>query len=200
MLRRMPRSGVLPAVVAVALGCGVRVAPPPTVTAVDLSRYAGRWYEIARLPAFFQRDCLRSWADYAPRAPDRLAVVNTCETRDGETRSVRGEARVVDATTHAKLLVTFDTWFAWLMPKPSRGNYWILALDPAYATALVGTPDRGYLWLLAREPSLAPEREQALVDQAAALGFDTNRLVRADRAPAREPQRGSRPLGGAGPT
>jgi apolipoprotein D and lipocalin family protein len=157
-------------------GCGKR-PPPPVVAHVDLGRYAGRWYEIARLPAFFQRVCVRSWADYEPVAFDRLAVVNTCDTSSGERRSVRGEARVVDPATRARLLVTFDTWFAWLMPRPRTGNYWIFALDPAYQTALVGTPDRSYLWILARHPRLEPAQREALVAEAQRLGFDTSRLV-----------------------
>ena len=161
-----------------AVSCGPRRPPPPTVPALDLARYAGRWYEIARLPAVFQRRCVRSWAEYTPLAADRLAVVNSCETADGEQRSIRGEARVVDASSHAKLLVTFDTWFAWLLPRPRQGNYWVLALGAGYDTALVGTPDRRYLWILARTPRLAPEAETAMVERARALGFDVTRLVR----------------------
>jgi len=159
-------------------GCAAHIPPPPTVPTVDLARYAGRWYEVARLPAGFQRACVRSWADYTPRAADRIGVVNTCETADGGRRDIHGEARVADPASNARLLVTFDTWFGWLLPRPAEGNYWILALGSDYEVALVGTPDRRYLWLLARNPTLAPERERGLITEARRLGFDTSRLVR----------------------
>jgi len=166
--------------VSVGCGHGPRVSLP-TVETVDLGRYEGRWYEIARLPAFFQRDCVRSEAEYAARPDGALGVRNSCITAAGERRSIEGTARVVDPATNAKLLVTFETWFAWLMPKPAGGNYWILALDPEYETALVGTPDRGYLWILARTPTIPETRERALLARAEALGFDTSRLVRPAR-------------------
>jgi apolipoprotein D and lipocalin family protein len=172
-----PRTTLLP-LLALVLGCSARLPPPPTVASVDLGRYSGRWYEVARLPAVFQRACVRSWADYTPRHPGLLGVINTCETANGERRSIHGEARVVDAASNARFLVTFDTWFAWLLPRPAEGNYWILALGPDYDAALVGTPDRRYLWLLARSPALAAGREHDLVGQAQRLGFDTRRLIR----------------------
>jgi apolipoprotein D and lipocalin family protein len=168
----------LSALLAAAVSCGTGLPPPPTVPTLDLARYAGRWYEIARLPAVFQRACVRSWAEYVPLAADRIGIVNACETADGERRSIRGEARVIDAATNARLLVTFDTWFAWLMPRPAEGNYWVLALDAGYDVALVGTPDRRYLWILARTPRLAPDTEAALIERARLLGFDVARLLR----------------------
>ena len=152
--------------------------PLPTAPAVDLARYAGTWYEIARLPAFFQRDCVASRAEYTLLASGTVGVTNSCRTRDGTERSIRGEAEVVDHASNARLLVRFDTWFSIFVPAPRGGNYWILDVAPDYGTAIVGTPDRGYLWLLARTPDVEPGRWAAMVERARALGFDVDRLVR----------------------
>ena len=179
---------VLAGLLAVACAGPART-PPPTAPAVDLARYAGTWYEIARLPAFFQRDCVASWAQYTLRPSGIVDVTNGCRTRDGRERRVDGEARVVEAGRNARLLVRFDTWFAFLMPAPRDGNYRILDVTPDYDAAIAGTLDRGYLWLLARTPHPAPEHYAAMVERARSLGFAVDRLVRDDwsggRAPAR---------------
>jgi apolipoprotein D and lipocalin family protein len=151
--------------------------PPDITGAVDLGRYAGTWYEIARLPAFFQRDCVASRAEYTPLPSGKLGVVNTCRTRDGSERSVRGEAEVVDHTTNARLLVRFDIWLSALMPAPRTGNYWILDVAADYQAALVGTPDRRHLWLLVRSPAIAAERFPAMAARARDLGYPVDRLV-----------------------
>lgn len=177
----------------IALACGLLASacagpprvPLPTTAPVDLARYAGTWYEIARLPAFFQRDCIASRAEYTLLGPGRLGVTNRCRTRDGGERSVRGEAEVLDRTTNARLLVRFDTWFAFLMPAPRAGNYWILDVAADYQAAMVGTPDRDHLWFLVRTPEIAPERYPAMAARARDLGFPVDRLVR-DEWPARE--------------
>ncbi|MBP8154711.1 MAG: lipocalin family protein, partial [Nitrospira sp.] len=61
------------------------------------------------------------------------------------------------------------------------GNYWILALDPEYRTAMVGTPDRRFLWILSRAPQLEEATYQRLVEQAKRLGFPTTDLIRTRR-------------------
>jgi apolipoprotein D and lipocalin family protein len=152
--------------------------PPRTVPFVDLDRYAGDWFEIARLPNRFQRQCLGDVrATYARRADGRLDVVNQCRTADGRTQA-RGIARVVDDRTFARLKVRFAP--AWLTFLPFVwGDYWIIGLAEDYSWAVVGSPDREYLWILARTPRIDPEKAAAARDIARANGFDVERLIEA---------------------
>ncbi len=154
-----------------------RPAAPPleVVPSVDLSRYAGTWYEIAKYPNRFQRGCIGATAEYTLASDGkRVEVVNRCrDTESGKERSVRGKARVVDPATNAKLSVTFF-W-------PFSGDYWILAVGEEYEYAFVGTPDRKYLWFLARTPSIGDDLYGRLVDLARARGFDPARIERSLR-------------------
>ena len=160
-------------------GChwGSRPAAPPlaVVPSVDLSRYVGKWYEIAKYPNRFQRGCVGATAVYT-LAPDgkRVEVVNRCREIDtGKERSVQGKARVVDPATNAKLSVTFF-W-------PFSGDYWILAVGEEYEYAFVGTPDRKYLWFLARTPTIGDDLYGRLVDLAREREFDPERIERSAR-------------------
>ncbi|HSR35884.1 MAG TPA: lipocalin family protein [Desulfurivibrionaceae bacterium] len=161
-----------------AAGCAAATPPPPTVAFVDIARYSGTWHELARLPMWFQRNCRQSQAEYSVQPGNGLRVVNSCPTHDGGRQEAHGLATVVDAASNAKLTVRFDNWFSRLFPRLTTGDYWIFYLDPAYQTAIVGTPDRKFLWILARTPAVAPETFRRLVEQARALGFATERLLR----------------------
>jgi apolipoprotein D and lipocalin family protein len=151
---------------------------PPTVARVELARYQGTWYEIARIPMWFQRNCLRSQATYGPLESGDVSVLNECEKADGVKDSIRGRATSVDRKTNARLEVRFDNWFSVFIPSQPQGNYWILHLDGDYRTAIVGTPDRKYLWILARTPAIDEARYIMLVEIARSLGFDTGTLIR----------------------
>jgi len=153
-----------------------------TVAFVDLGRYAGTWYEIARLPMWFQRHCVDSKAVYTVRSDGRVGVHNECVTDRGGLDTADGVATVVDTNTNARLMVVFDNWFARLVGSSREGNYWILDLDPEYRTALVGTPDRRYLWILARVPRMDDDSYQQLVHRAQRFGYPVERLIR-DRRP-----------------
>lgn len=155
----------------------------PTVASVDLSRYAGTWYEIARLPMWFQRHCVDSKAVYTVRSDGQVGVHNECVTDDGGLVMADGVATVVDAKTNARLMVVFDNWFARLFGSSREGNYWILDLDPEYRTVLVGTPDRRYLWILARAPEIDEVTYRKLVHLARGFGYPVEQLIR-DRRPA----------------
>jgi apolipoprotein D and lipocalin family protein len=150
--------------------------PVRTVPLVDLDRYAGEWFEIARFPNRFQRQCVGDVrATYARRPDGRLDVVNRCRTADGETEA-RGVARIVDKRTSAKLKVRFaPAWLSWL--PAVWGDYWIIALAPDYSWAVVGDPDRDYLWILARAPHLDDDSLAAARAGARDSGFDVDRLV-----------------------
>ena len=162
---------------------GIESRPPlQTVASVNLTRYAGTWYEIARLPMWFQRHCIDSKAIYTIRPDGTIGVHNECVTDAGGLDQADGIATIVDTNTNAKLAVTFDNFFARLVGPSRDGNYWILDLDPDYQTALVGTPDRRYLWMLSRSPQLDDVTYQRLVGKAQQLGFPVSDFIRANRS------------------
>ncbi len=160
-------------------------APLHTVASVDLARYAGTWYEIARLPMWFQRHCVDSKAIYTTRPDGKIGVHNECVTDAGGLDQVEGIATIVDTKTNAKLAVTFDNFFARLVGPSRGGNYWIIDLDPDYQTALVGTQNRRYLWMLSRNPHLDEATYQRLVGKAQQLGFPVSDFIRAKRSSSR---------------
>lgn len=149
----------------------LQAAPPvQPVEHVDLERYVGRWYEIARLPMFFQRRCVAdTTAEYTRQTDGSIAVTNRCRSKDGDIDVASGNATVVEGSGNAKLEVSFV--------RPFKGDYWIIGLDPDYRWAVVGAPSRKTLWVLARSPELAPaDLEQALAI-ARAQGYDLSDLI-----------------------
>lgn len=162
-------------------GMGSR-EPLPTAISVDLARYAGTWYEIARLPMWFQRHCVASKAIYTARPDGTVGVHNECVTDTGGLDQIEGVATVVDSKTNARLTVVFDNFFARLFGSSREGNYWIIDLDPDYRTSVVGTPDRRFLWILSRTPQLDDTTYRRLVERARQLGFSVSDLILAKRA------------------
>ena len=157
--------------------------PLPTVPSVDLGRYAGIWHEVARLPNWFQRSCVRSTARYIPNADGSMTVINTCTKATCRQSSIEGVATAVPCSGNARLRVKFGGMAA-LVPASREGNYWIIALDQEnYQWAMVGTPDRRFLWILSRQPCLDPQVYACLKQQACRLGFDVGSLVRAGDRP-----------------
>ncbi|MEO1252456.1 MAG: lipocalin family protein [Pseudomonadota bacterium] len=146
--------------------------PLKTVEAVDLNRYTGLWYEIARFPNSFQQDCDAVTAQYALREDGLISVVNTCGA--GDPRSAKGRARVVDEETNSKLEVSFFG--------PFWGDYWIIDLDDAYTLSLVGEPEGRYLWILSRSPQLSDERLGAALQRLRTYGYDTDALYFTDQS------------------
>lgn len=124
--------------------------PPATVPHLDLSRYAGLWYETARIPNRFQSGCERNaTARYVLRDDGLIDVTNRCLSANGKADSAQGVARVVDTRTNARLEVSFVEFWGW---RPFWGDYWVLGLAGDYGWAVVGTPDRRYGWVLSRTP------------------------------------------------
>ncbi len=146
-----------------------------TVAAVDLDRYMGRWYEIARLPNRFQDDCAGEvTATYAKQPDGRLSVVNECRKADGRTMSAAGEARQVG---DAKLKVRFaPAWLSWL--PMVWGDYWVIDLADDYSWAVVGEPSREYFWILSRGPEMDEDVIQGIVERAKKQEYDLAGLVR----------------------
>lgn len=165
--------------VALLASAAALAAPPAPVTVgqVDLQRYQGTWYELARLPMFFQRRCAQSEAHYALREGGSLGVRNRCRTAAGEWQEASGEAVPQQAGQTDKLWVRFDNWFSRLLPSLARGEYWLLYLDDDYRVALVGHPNRDYLWLLARTPEVAPALRDKLLEVAREQGYATDELI-----------------------
>jgi apolipoprotein D and lipocalin family protein len=129
--------------------------PVTTVDKVDLDRYAGLWYEVAKIPNRFQKKCVRgATAEYSLREDGRITVVNRCFKEDGQMDEVEGVAKIVDAASNAKLKVSFVSFIGW---RPFWGDYWVVGLDEDYQWAVIGTPDRKYGWILARTPTLSDD-------------------------------------------
>lgn len=150
-------------------------APLPTVEQVDLKRYLGKWYEIASIPQFFQRQCVSdAMAEYALDGAD-IAVTNSCMTESGERSVAQGRARVVDEHSRAKLEVTFVKLFGWLYFL--GGDYWVIDLAPDYRYAVVGHPDRTYAWILARQTALSITDLVAIESRLRKNGYDTCALL-----------------------
>jgi apolipoprotein D and lipocalin family protein len=135
-----------------------------TVPKVDLQNYLGKWYEIARLPRFFQRHCASDTiAVYQARPDGAIDILNTCRTKDGDIKKARGLAEPVPGSHNAKLQVT-------ILP-PFTGDYWIIGLAPDYSWSLVGSPSRKSLWILARTPTLASQELERAKTIAREKGF-----------------------------
>jgi apolipoprotein D and lipocalin family protein len=149
-------------------------APLATVQQVDLERYLGRWYEIAKIPNRFQRQCSAdTTANYARNADGTIAVVNRCLTREGQFDEARAIARVADPRTNARLEVSFFSLFGW---RPVWGDYWVLVLGPDYEYAVVGEPGRRYGWILARTQTLSDVTRNAINQRLRELGYMPERF------------------------
>lgn len=148
----------------------------PTVASLDIERYMGRWYEIARLPNRFQRQCVGSAsADYALLASGEVEVINRCRLADGSVEQAAGRARRLGGAGSPRLQVRFAP--AWLAFLPQVwGDYWVIDLDPDYQLVAVSEPRREFLWILARTPQIAPAGYAALLERLAAQGLAVERL------------------------
>jgi len=149
--------------------------PLTTVPSVDLDRYTGEWFEIARYPNRFENDCDSDvTAVYTLRSDGKIQVVNSCRKANGVPKESGGPAKVVESKTNAKLKVTFF-W-------PFSGDYWIVDLDPDYRYAVVSEPKRKYLWILSRTPQMDPAQYQQVLSRIRQLGFDPSRLIMTKQA------------------
>ena len=147
-----------------------------TVAQVDLARYLGTWYEIARKPMRHEDATARDiTATYELDADGTIRVINSCIDAEGRVETAIGQAKTVDAG-NAKLEVSFlPRGLRWI--PYTRGDYWILRLDDEYDTALVGEPERRYLWLLHRAPQLDAAAKNEWLEFARMRGYDLDDLV-----------------------
>lgn len=146
-------------------------AVPEPRASVDLNRYLGRWYELYRYEAPFQKDCEAVTADYSLNKNGSVRVINSCRVGsvDGKLKSATGKAKVTDTVTGAKLKVSFFG--------PFYGNYWVLDRSDDYQWAIVGEPSGRYLWVLSRTPTPDPKIRALLEKRVVELGYDWS-LVR----------------------
>ncbi|MCW1915635.1 lipocalin family protein [Luteolibacter sp. GHJ8] len=158
-------------------GRGAAAKPLKTTGKVSVDRYAGKWFEIARYPKWFQSGCESATAEYSKNKDGTIKVVNTCIRADGSSRKIEGVATPVDATAN-RLKVTFpNNWYSKAIPAPKEGNYWIIDLSPDYRHVIVGTPDRKSLWFLSRSATIPAKEFERMKTVATGQGFDMNALV-----------------------
>ena len=156
----------------------ISAQPLSTVSSVDLERYEGKWYEIARFPNSFEENCEGVTAEYAQRDDGLISVTNTCRKGavDGKSETANGKARVADPTTNAKLEVSFFG--------PFWGDYWILYLADDYSLSLVGEPSGRYLWILSRTPTISEEVRTDALNRLEAMGYNISALYFTKQPPA----------------
>jgi apolipoprotein D and lipocalin family protein len=141
------------------------------VSYVDVERYLGKWYEIARYPHSFEEGCFGSTAFYEKVSEVEIRVTNQCrqDGPDGELDEAVGKAFLTDKKSNAKLKVQFF-W-------PFKGDYWIIDIDENYQHAIVSEPDRQYLWILSRESKMNPSKLEMLKEKLIKKGFDLTYLI-----------------------
>jgi apolipoprotein D and lipocalin family protein len=168
-----------------ALAAGAADGPAPLVpiATLDLPRYMGSWYEVAKFPNRFQGQCVGpASAEYSLQPGGTVRVVNRCPLADGKVDRVVGEARRIGPEGSPTLEVRFaPPWLSWL--PFVWGNYWVVDLDAGYQLAVVSEPKREFLWVLSRQPKVEPVVWDALMGRLRQQGFDLTRLQRADASP-----------------
>ncbi len=146
-------------------------AVPQPAKSVELDRYLGRWYEMARYEAPFQKGCEGVSADYSLRDDGQIKVINSCRKGgiDGKLTQAVGKAKIVDTSTGAKLKVSFF--------RPFYGDYWVLDRADDYSWSIVGEPSGRYLWMLTRNAKPYAATRAKLEARVKEMGYDWS-LVR----------------------
>jgi len=142
----------------------------PTVPYVDLKKYAGKWYEIAAFPQWFQKGCYCSTAEYTLTDKGFVIVENNCNKNgiNGKKSNIKGKAFVEENSGNAKLKVQFF-W-------PFKAKYWIIDLADDYSYAVIGHPNRKYLWILSRTPTMDDAIYQQIISRIKEKGFDISKI------------------------
>ena len=136
------------------------------VDTLDLNRYLGDWYEIARFDHSFERGMGFCKATYTLREDGKIDVLNT-GIKDGEPKEAKGKGKLTD--TPALLRVSFFG--------PFYADYRVMLLDSAYQYALIGSGSDDYLWILSRTPKLTDDVKTTILTEAKRRGYDTEKLI-----------------------
>lgn len=161
-------------------------APLESVESVNLTRYLGRWYQIAHYPNKFQSQCVSdTTANYRLLSSGRIEVINQCKTATGTTDQAVGEARLAQprflgipvgkVISTSRLQVRFAPAVLGWVPGV-WAPYWVIQLAPDYRYAVVSEPSREYLWILSRTPTLAPQDRLDIEAQLQKQGFNVSGL------------------------
>ena len=172
--RRAATIALIPLALLLGAACNPLGPPKTTVAAVDVDRFAGRWYEVASIPQFFSIGLVNTTATYTPQPDGTIKVVNAGRyvTKDGPLSTITGSAVALDST-NSRLNVSFAG-------PPSRtgpGNYWIVDLDPDYQWAIVSDPAGATGFILTRTPQISAALRAELLARAAAKGVDVDRIT-----------------------
>lgn len=152
------------------VGPSGNLSVPQPIKPVEIDRYLGHWFELARYENQFERNCEAVTADYSLRKDGTVRVLNTCREggTNGEFRASEGRAKTVPDSGNSKLKVSFFG--------PFYGDYWILDRAADYSWSIVGEPSGRYLWILTRTPKPTKKTRNMLVERAKALGYDVDML------------------------
>jgi apolipoprotein D and lipocalin family protein len=146
------------------------------IDSLDVPRYLGAWYEIAKYPNRFQKQCDRdTTAHYSLQPGGGIQVINRCRRADGRIDEAVGSARQIGPADSPKLEVRFAPGWLSFLPQV-WGDYWVIDLDPDYQLAAVSEPKREYLWILSRTPTVPRLAMAGLLDRLARQGFDIDKL------------------------
>lgn len=161
--------------------------PLQPIASLTVPRYMGVWYEIAKFPNTFQKQCVGDTsATYSLQDDGRVQVVNRCRTADGKTDVADGMARQLGGATSPKLKVRFAPAFLSFIPMV-WGDYWVIDLDDKYQLSAVSEPKREYLWILSRTPQVDPTEYDALLSRLTVQGLDVSKLVRTPHTQPAQP-------------
>jgi len=171
VVRKLREVPVIAVLVGLTLVTACASNPPlDTVSNVDLKRFQGKWYEVAKLPRPTQADCYGTIAQYTQTSSTTLSLVHQCNlgSLSGPLHESTADAVVNDPSAPAKLSANFGGGF--------YGDYWVIDLGDNYQYAVVGHPTRQYLWIISRTPSLDSATLDGILQRAKDKGFDTAQL------------------------
>jgi apolipoprotein D and lipocalin family protein len=173
----MQRLSIMTVALALALGtatfAGSASGPPAlqSVASVDLSRFMGRWYQIARLPNRFQKGCTGSYTDFSLREDGKMNIVNSCRNeKDGSLRQTKGRVWVEDPASSGRLKVSFF-W-------PFRSDCWIIGLGKQYEYSIVASPSRKYLWISSRTATMNDDLYAEIMKDVESQGFEVKNVLK----------------------
>jgi apolipoprotein D and lipocalin family protein len=141
---------------------------PSAVRELDVARFCGRWYEVARLPNWFEDGLSDVTADYTLVGKDKIKVVNR-GIKDGRTKEITGWARPAEKDGSGNLEVSFF--------RPFYSPYIVIKLAPDYSYSVVTGGSREYLWILSRTPELPPDVMGEILHFLDREGYDTSKLI-----------------------